>query len=64
MGREGVIDEMRGGTTGKALSFGGVEVQLSIFGPAGTDVSGVLEDILVVTGGDEFDVICIEEVVC
>ncbi len=25
---------------------------------------GVLDDIMVVTGGDEFDVICIEEAVC
>ncbi len=64
MGREGVIDEMGGVTTGKALAFGGVEVQLSIFGPAGTDVKGVLEDIMMETGGDEFYVICIEEVVC
>ncbi len=64
MGREGVIDEMGGVTTGKALAFGRVEVQLSIFGSADTDVQGVLEDIMMVTGGVEFDVICIEEVVC
>ncbi len=36
MGREGVGDEMEGVTSGKVLNFGGVEVQLSIFGPATT----------------------------
>ncbi len=45
------------------LAFGGVEVQLPIFEPAGTDVKGVLENIYSVTACDEFDVICIEEVV-
>ncbi len=38
MGREGVSDEMGGITNGKVLAFGGVEVQLPISGPAGTDV--------------------------
>ncbi len=38
MGREGVCDEMGGVTNGKVLAFGGVEVQLPIFGPAGADV--------------------------
>ncbi len=59
MGREGVSDEMGGITNGKVLAFGGVEVQLPISGPAGADVWGVLENILAVSGGDEFDVICI-----
>ncbi len=38
MGREGVSDEVAGLTNGKALAFGGVEVQLPIFGPAGAAV--------------------------
>ncbi len=38
MGREGVSNGGRGGVTNeKVLAFGGVEVQLSIFGPAGAD---------------------------
>ncbi len=32
MGREDVSDEMRGVTNGKVLAFGGVVVQLPIFG--------------------------------
>ncbi len=46
------------------LAFGGVEIQPPIFGSAGADVQGVLENIMAVTGGDEFDVTCIEEAVC
>ncbi len=46
MGRGGVSDEMGGITNGKVLAFGGIEVQLPIFEPAGADVSGVLENIL------------------
>ncbi len=38
MGREGVSDVMGGVTNGKVLAFGGVEAQLSIFGPAGAAV--------------------------
>ncbi len=38
MGREGVSDEMGGITSGKVLTFGGVEVQLPIFVPADADV--------------------------
>ncbi len=38
MGREGVSDKMGEVTNGKVLDFGGVEVQLPIFGPAGGDV--------------------------
>ncbi len=38
MGKEGVSDEMVGVTNGKVLAFGGVEIQLPIFGPAGADV--------------------------
>ncbi len=53
-----------GVTNGKVLAFGGVEVQLPISGPAGADVWGVLENIMAVSGGHEFDVICIEEAVC
>ncbi len=34
MGREGISDGMGGVTNGKVLAFGGVEVQLPIFGPA------------------------------
>ncbi len=64
MGREGVSDEMGGITNGKVLAFGGVEVQLPISGPAGADVGGVLENIMAISGGDEFDVIRIEEAVC
>ncbi len=33
-GREGVSDEIGGVTDGKVFAFGGVEVQLPIFGPA------------------------------
>ncbi len=32
-GREGVSDEIGGVTDGKVFAFGGVEVQLPIFGP-------------------------------
>ncbi len=46
------------------VAFGGVEVQPPIFGSAGTDVQGVLENIMAVTGCDELDVMCIEEAVC
>ncbi len=38
MGREGVSAEMEGITNGKVLTFGGVEVQLPISGPAGANV--------------------------
>ncbi len=38
MGRDGVSNEKEAVTNGKVLAFGGVEVQLSIFGPAGVDV--------------------------
>ncbi len=38
IGREGVSDDMGGVTNGKVLAFGGVEVQLPIFGPAGDAV--------------------------
>ncbi len=64
MGREGVSDEMGGVTNGKVLAIGGVEVQPPIFGPAGAPVSGVLENIMAVSRGDVFNVICIEEAVC
>ncbi len=53
-----------GVTNGKVLAFGGVGVQLPIFGPAGAAVKGVLENIVAVSGGDEFNGICIEEAVC
>ncbi len=64
MGREGVSDGMGGITNGKVLAFRGVEVQLPIFGPDSAAVKGVLENIMAVSGGDEFNVICIEEAVC
>ncbi len=64
MGREGISDEMGGVTSGKVLVNGGAEVQLPSFGPVGTDVYGVLENIMAVSGGDGFDVICIEGTVC
>ncbi len=54
MGREGLSDEMAGIINGKMLAFGGVEVQLPISGPAGADVLGVLENIMAISGGDEF----------
>ncbi len=41
---------MGGGTDGKVLAFGGVEVQLPIFGPASAAVEGVLESIIAVSG--------------
>ncbi len=34
----GLSDKMGGVTNGKALAFGRAEVQLTIFGPTGTDV--------------------------
>ncbi len=37
-GREGVSDEIGGVTNRKVLAFGGVEVQLPIFGPAGAAI--------------------------
>ncbi len=46
------------------LAFGGVEVQFPIFGPAGTDVQGVLENFKPFLRDEEFDVICIEEADC
>ncbi len=61
---EGVSDEMWGVSNGKVLAFGGVEVQLPISGPAGADVKGVLENIMAISGGEELDVIRIEEAVC
>ncbi len=64
MGREGVSDEIEGVTKRNVLAFGGVEVQLPITGLAVADVKGVLENIMAVSGGDEFDAICIEEAVC
>ncbi len=48
---------------GEVFAFGGVEVQLPIFGPTGAGVKGVLENTMAVTGGDEFDVICKKEAV-
>ncbi len=57
MGREGVREEMGRVTNGKVLAFGGVEVQLPIFGPDSAAVKGVLENIIAVSGGDEFNVI-------
>ncbi len=45
------------------LAFSGVEVELPISGQADADVQGVLENIMAVSGGDEFNVICIEEAV-
>ncbi len=64
MGGLDVSDELGGVTNGKVLAFGGVEVQVPNFGAAGADVKGVLKNIMAVSGGDEFDVICIEEAVC
>ncbi len=64
MGQEGVSDDMGGVTNGEVLTFGGVEVQLPILGPARTDDQGVLESIMAISGGDDFDVILIEEAVC
>ncbi len=61
---EGVSDEMGGVANGKVLAFGGGEVHLPNFGAAGADVKEVLKNIMAVSGGDEFDVICIEEAVC
>ncbi len=55
---------MGGVTDGKVLAFGGVEVQLAIFGPDSAAVKGVLDNIMTVSGGDESNVICIEEAVC
>ncbi len=55
---------MGGVTDGKVLAISGVEVQLPIFGPDSAVVRGVLENIMAVFGGDEFNVICIEEAVC
>ncbi len=53
-----------GATNGKVLAFGGVEVQLSISGPAGADVYGVLENIMAASRGNDLDLIGIEEAVC
>ncbi len=63
-GREGVSDEIGGVTDGKVLAFGGIEVQLPIFEPDTAAVKGILENIMAVSGGNEFNVICIEEAVC
>ncbi len=42
---------MRGVTNEKVFGFGGVEVQLPIFGPDSAAVKGVLENIMAVSGG-------------
>ncbi len=42
------------------LAFGGVEAQLPIFGPDSAAVKGVLENIMAVSVGDEFNVICMK----
>ncbi len=49
---------------GKVLAFDEVEVQLPISRPAGAHVKGVLENIMEISGGHEFDIICIEDAVC
>ncbi len=49
-GQKGVSDENGGVTNRKVLSLSGVEVQLPMFGPAGTDVKGISENIIAVTG--------------
>ncbi len=41
---------MGGITNGKVLAFGGIEVQLPIFEPAGADAWGVLENIVAISG--------------
>ncbi len=46
------------------LAFGGVEAQLPISGPAVADVWGVLENVMVISAGDEFAIIRLEETVC
>ncbi len=64
-GREGVSYKMGGVTNWKVLAFGWVEVYLPILGPTGSDVKGVLEGFMAVTGGgDDFDVICVESAIC
>ncbi len=55
---------MGGSYQWEGARFFGVEVQLPIFGPAVADVDGILESIIAVSAGDEFDVICKEEAVC
>ncbi len=55
---------MGGVTNGELFAFGGVEVQPPIYGLSGANVQGPLENIMAVTGGDELDVMCIEEAVC
>ncbi len=45
------------------LAYGGVEVQLPIFGPACAAVYGVWENIMAASGGNEYEAICIEEAV-
>ncbi len=62
--REVVTDEMGGVTNGKVLAFDGVEVQLPISGPAGADGKAVVENIMAISGGVEFDVNRVEETVC
>ncbi len=57
MRRDGVSDEVGGVNNGKVLAFGGVEVQLPIFGPAGAVVKGVLANTMAVSGGYEVKVI-------
>ncbi len=46
MGQEGERDETGGVTNWKVCTFDGVEVQLQIYGPAGAEVEGVLENIM------------------
>ncbi len=49
---------------GRCSLLVGLRFQLPIFGPDNAAVKGVLENIMAVSGGDEFNVICIEEAVC
>ncbi len=61
---EGVSDRMEGATNGEVPAVGGVEIYFPIFEPTGAAVKRALENIIVVTGGDELNFIGIEEAVC
>ncbi len=61
MGRGGASDKMGRVTNEELLVLGGVDVQFLNFDPTDTDVKEALENFMVVTGSDEFEVISIED---
>ncbi len=64
MGREGVNGSLEALPVERYSLLVGVEVKLPISRSTGADGKGALENFMVITRGDEFDVIGIMETVC